>query len=374
MKITSIDIKHYRIPLDPPFRASWDPKPRTQFGSTVVSVHTDEGITGVASGDLMVGFAGHENLFIGQDPFQIERHSQIIDNIDLHYGRNWPLDLALWDLMGKATGQPIYKLLGGRQDKMRAYASTGEMLAPEVRAERAIGLVEEGFKAMKIRFHNANPRDDIKIVEAVRKAVGNKLEIMVDANQGWKMPWDVERTWDLKQAYQVAKELEHLGVLWLEEPLPCHDFTGMAQLRQMVGIRIAGGEMNRNWYDFREMIRHGSLDVYQPDVALTGGFTQIKKVAEMAQANGHWFTPHSWSNGVGMLANLQLTCAISTCPYFEVPYDPPTWTPERRDFIQADKMKVDKDGCIYAPDKPGLGFELDTEMLAKYEINQVHMW
>lgn len=374
MKITSIEIKQYKIPLDPPFRASWDPTPRTQFGTTLVFVHTDEGVTGIGSGDLMVGFAGHESLFVGQDPFAVERHAQILDNIDFHYGRCWPLDLALWDLMGKAAGVPAYKLLGGRSDRILAYASTGELVSPEERAERALALLEEGFKAIKIRFHHADPRKDIQVVEAVRQAVGDRMEIMVDANQGWKMPWDTERTWDLKMACQVARELENLGVFWLEEPLPSHDFTGMAKLRERVGIRIAGGEMNREWHDFREMCRHGSLDVYQPDVALTGGITQIRKIADLVQLNGHWFSPHTWSNGIGFLANLHLACGLSLCPYLEFPYDPPVWTPQRRDFVQLHPFTPDRDGYLVIPDRPGLGFELDLEALEKYEVNQAYIW
>jgi D-galactarolactone cycloisomerase len=374
MKITAIEIKHYLLPLDPPFKAAWDPNPRKKFASTVVLVHTDEGITGIGSGDLMTGFEGHEHLFIGQDPFAIERHSQIIDNIDFHYGRCWPLDLALWDLMGKATGQPVYKLLGGRNDKILAYASTGEMVTPDVRAERAKLLLAQGFKAMKIRFHHKDVRDDIKVVEAVRQAVGDRLEIMVDANQGWKMPWDTEPTWDLKKAYQVAKELEQLGVYWLEEPLQSHDFRGLAKLREMVGgIRIAGGEMNRRMHDFREMNFLGSLDVYQPDVALTGGITQVRKIADMVQASGAWFSPHTWTNGIGVMANLHLAAAVSHCPYLELPYDPPSWSPERRDYIQQDKLMIDSEGYLALPQAPGLGVELDLEAVERYAYNKIYV-
>ena len=373
MKITAIEIKHYLLPLDPPFKAAWDPSPRTKFASTVVKVHTDEGITGIGSGDLMTGFEGHEQLFVGQDPFAIERHAAILENIDFHYGRCWPLDLALWDLMGKATGQPVYKLLGGRQNRLLAYASTGEIVSPEERAERALLLLEKGFKAMKIRFHHRDPRDDIRVVEAVRNAVGGRMDIMVDANQGWKMPWDTERTWDLKTAYGVAKELERLNVFWLEEPLPSHDFRGLAKLREMVGIRIAGGEMNRRLHDFREMNALGSLDVYQPDVALAGGITQVKKVAETVQANGAWFSPHTWTNGIGVVANLHLAAAVSLCPYLEFPYDPPSWTPERRDFILRGKLEADRDGTLVLSDAPGLGIELDEEAMKRYEYGAVYV-
>jgi D-galactarolactone cycloisomerase len=368
MKITSIETKHYVLPLDPPFKASWDPNPRTKFSQTVVFVHTDEGITGVGSSDLKMGFEGYEHLFIGQDPFAIERHSQVLDNIDFHSGRPWPIDLALWDIMGKATGLPVYKLLGARTNKLLAYASTGEIVSPEERAERALAFVDQGFKAMKIRFHHDNPKDDIKVVEAVRRAVGDKLEIMVDANQGWKMPADTDGTWDLKMAYQVAKELEQLNVYWLEEPLPSHQFEMMAKLRGMVGIRIAGGEMNRNWYDYREMNRIQALDVYQPDVVLSGGITQIKKVAEMVQGSGAWFSPHTWTNGIGMLANLHLAVAISHCPYVEFPYDPPIWSNSRRDFVQSEQLMIDSEGYLVAPEKPGLGIELDEAALNQYQV------
>lgn len=373
MKITAIETKQYLLPLDPPFKAAWDPAPRKKFASTLVYVHTDAGITGVGSGDLMMGLSGHEHLFIGQDPFAIERHSQIIDNIDFHYGRCWPLDLALWDLMGKAAGVPTYKLLGGKKDKILAYASTGEIVTPEERADRAEKFVEQGFKAMKIRFHHADVRDDIKVVEEVRKRVGDKLEIMVDANQGWKMPWDVERTWDLKKAIGVARELEQLDVFWLEEPLPSHQFRDMAKLRDRVDIRIAGGEMNRNAHDFREMNRINALDVYQPDVALSGGITQVKKIAEMVQAEGAWFSPHTWTNGIGLLANLHLAAAISNCPYLEFPYDPPAWSNERRDYVQKDKLMTDENGYLVISNKPGLGIELDEEALKKYEVNHFYV-
>jgi D-galactarolactone cycloisomerase len=117
LKITAIEIKHYLLPLDPPFKAAWDPSPRNKFAATIVRVNTDAGITGIGSGDAILGLSGHEHLFIGHDPFEIERHWQVLDNIDFHYGRCWPLDIALWDIMGKASGQSIAKLLGAQNLK-----------------------------------------------------------------------------------------------------------------------------------------------------------------------------------------------------------------------------------------------------------------
>ena len=361
MKITAIEIKHYLLPLNPPFKAAWDPSPRKKFAASIVRVETDEGITGIGSGDAMLGLAGFEHLFIGRDPFEIERHWQVLDNIDFHYGRCWPLDIALWDIMAKAGGQSIAKLLGAQKFKILAYASTGVMLAPDQRAERVQKLLDQGFKAVKIRFHHPDPYEDIKVVESVRKAVGNSLEIMVDANQGWKMPWDTTAPWDYMHAYQVAKELEDLNVYWLEEPLPHYDFRGLARLRKKTKIRIAGGEMNRRWHDFKEMNTLGSLDVYQPDVVLTGGITGVRRIAGWVQKNGVWFSPHTWSNGIGLLANLHLACAVSQCPFLEFPFDPPDWTSQRRDFMlqPEDFLMIDDCGYLHVPEKAGLGCELN---------------
>jgi D-galactarolactone cycloisomerase len=147
----------------------------------------------------------------------------------------------------------------------------------------------------------------------------------------------------------------------------------MAKLREMVGIRIAGGEMNRKWHDFREMNKWNALDVYQPDVALAGGITQVKKIADLVQGNGAWFSPHTWTNGIGLLANLHLAAAVSHCPYLEFPYDPPAWTIERRDYIQKERLMIDVDGYLVVPEKPGLGIELDEDALKRYEIHHVYV-
>ena len=151
MKIDSIEIHHYRLPLDPPFHASWDPRPRTGHTTTLVRVRAGE-YEGVGSGDAMLGFAGHEYLFLDHDPFDIERHVRILDNLQFHYGRMWPLEVALWDLMGKISGQPLWKLLGGRAQRVRVYASTGQRLPVEARAEAARRRRDEGYPAIKLRF------------------------------------------------------------------------------------------------------------------------------------------------------------------------------------------------------------------------------
>lgn len=368
MRITSISITHHRLPLDPPFHASWDTRPRTHFDATIVRVETDEGLVGVASGDTMTGFAGHESLFIGQDPLALERHYRILANIQFHYGRCWPLDLALWDLAGKITGQPCWKLVGGLSNTLKAYASSGTLRGPDALADAAERYLAEGFRALKIRFHRGDWRKDIAALSAVRARVGDRLELMVDCNQGWRMSWDGYAPWSLKDAVQVARELERLGVYWMEEPLHRADRAGMRRLREMVDVRIAGGEMTRELHEFRDLISEGCLDVVQPDAALVGGITGLRRVAHMAQEHNLVFTPHTWTNGLGVVANAHLTAGCADAPYLEVPYDPPEWSVDRRDFMMEEPFRVNAQGLIVLSDAPGLGIALDEERLAATRI------
>jgi L-alanine-DL-glutamate epimerase-like enolase superfamily enzyme len=364
-KIASIQITHHRLPLDPPFNASWDSKPRSHFDATLVRVATDTGLVGYGSGDLMVGFQGHEHLFVGQDPLAIERHYRVLSNIDFHYGRCWPLDLALWDLTGKITGQPCWKLLGGLSNQVRAYASSGTLRDPGAMAEAAERYLERGFPALKLRFHRGDWRDDVKALEAVRARVGQRLELLVDCNQGWRLPWDTEAPWTLKDAVTVARELERLGVYWMEEPLHRGDYAGMRALREAVDVRIAGGEMTRQLHELRELIVQGCVDVVQPDVALVGGITGLRRIALMAQEHNVAFTPHTWTNGMGVVANTHLVAGLCQVPFIEFPYDPPEWDLDRRDYIMREPFSVDREGWLNLSNAPGMGYTVDAARLAK---------
>ncbi len=363
MKITGIEITRHEMQLDPPFLASWDTRPRDRFEAVITRVHTDEGITGIASGDEMVGFERFAELFIGHDPRDLERHCRILSNISFHYSRCWPLDLALWDLAGKAAGLPVWRMLGGNSDRVKLYASSGTLRGPEEMAKAAKRFLAEGFAAMKIRFHRGDWREDIEALEAVREAVGDDLELMVDCNQGWRMVWDDEMPWQLKDAIQVARELEMLDVYWMEEPLHRGDRKGMKALKESADIRIAVGEMNRELHEFRDLIEERAVDVLQPDAALVGGITGLRRVAVMAQECDVMFTPHTWTNGVGLIANAHLTAALGNAPFMEFPYDPPEWSCARRDFMMTRPKDASEDGCLVLGDAPGLGIDYDEDVL-----------
>ncbi len=368
MKITAIDVSHHRLALDPPFHASWDTRPRENFDATIVRVTTDEGLTGIGSGDAMVGFAGHEHLFLGEDPMCLERHFRVLDNIAFHYGRCWPLDLALWDLAGKITGQPVWKLLGGRNDRVPAYASSGTLRGPDALADAAEAYIARGFRALKIRFHRGDWRDDIAALAAVRARIGGRLTLMVDCNQGWRMPWDTAPPWTLKDALAVARELERLDVYWMEEPLHRGDREGMRRLREATDVRIAAGEMTRELYEFRDLIVDGAIDIVQPDAALVGGITGLRRVAVMAEEHGIVFTPHTWTNGLGVIANAHLTAGLGCAPFIEFPFDPPEWSLDRRDFFLEMPVDVDANGDLVLSEMPGLGVSLDEEQLKATRI------
>jgi L-alanine-DL-glutamate epimerase-like enolase superfamily enzyme len=369
MKITAIEITQHQLPLDPPFHPSWSSRPRQKFDATLVRVHTDEGITGIGSGDYMLGFAGHEHLFIGEDPLRLERHWRVLDHIAFHYGRCWPLDLALWDIAGKAAGQPCWKLLGGLSNRLPCYASSGTLRDGPALADLAERVHARGFRAMKIRFRRGNWRDDVRALEAVRARIGDRIELMVDCNQGWRFPWDTMAAWTLKDALTVGRELERLGVYWMEEPLHRADRPGMRKLRDALDIRIAGGELNREMSELRDVIAEGCLDVVQPDAVSIGGITGLAKVAAMAAAHNIVFTPHTWGNGIGLLANAHLAAGTTDASYLEFPWDPPEWTLERRDFLMQAPVDVDGEGTLVLGDAPGLGFELNEDLAKRTQID-----
>jgi D-galactarolactone cycloisomerase len=367
MRITAVRLDRLTIPLDPPFPAAWDPVPRTRFAATVVRVETDEGVVGIGSGDTMDGFDAFEHLFLGEDPLAIDRHVRVLETIDFHAGRYWPLEAALWDIAGKVKGVPVAALFGGASDGIPAYASSGMLLPADERADAALRLRDVGFRAVKIRVDPRRQEEGIRAVAATRAAVGDSMAIMVDLNQGWRMAGDVTPPIDLATATGIAERLAALDVLWLEEPLDGADLAGLAALRAAVpGIRIAGGEMTRTYREMVAALDADALDVHQPDVVLAPGMSNVRRLAEMALARGRWFTPHTWTNGLGLLANLHVAAGVGGGPYLEFPYDPPGWTPERRDAFLREPVCPDPDGVLRVPALPGLGAELDEAAMRRY--------
>jgi L-alanine-DL-glutamate epimerase-like enolase superfamily enzyme len=367
VKISAIRIDRLRVPLDPPFPAAWDPTPRTSFPVTIVRVETDEGVVGIGSGDTMDGFEPFADLFIGRDPLVIERHVRVLETIDFHAGRYWPIEAALWDIAGKVAGVPVASLFGAASDGIPAYASCGSLVPAAERAERALAMRAAGFRALKIRVDPRRLEEGLAAVRATREAVGDTMAIMVDLNQGWRMAGDVTPPIDLATARAISERLAELAVLWVEEPLDGSDLAGLAALRAAVpGIRIAGGEMTRTYRELEAALDADAFDVHQPDVVLAAGMLNGRRFAERVLAKGRWYSPHTWTNGIGLLANLHVAAGVGGGPFLEFPYDPPGWTPERRDAFLSVPVRPDPDGVLRLPAAPGLGVELDDLAIRRY--------
>jgi D-galactarolactone cycloisomerase len=368
MKITEITLQRLRLPLEPAFRAAWDPDPRTSFDATIVRVATDEGVTGIGSGDTMAGFEDHAHLFIGEDPLRLAAHGRTLETIAFHAGRYWPLEAALWDLAGKALGVPVATLLGGATDRLPAYASLGELRSPRERAAQVSELVDAGFRAVKVRIARDRIDEGVAVVAAMRAAAGDALRIMVDLNRWWRMPGDISPGLSVEGARGLIDRLAEHDVYWVEEPLPGEDLRGMEMLRHRTGVRIAGGEMAQGFDELRRALDEDALDIVQPDVVLALGIGAARTLGELALRRNRWFTPHTWTNGIGLLANLHVCCGVGGGPYIEFPFDPPGWTPARRDFMLAAPIGLDGDGMLVVPDAPGLGIELDEDALERYAL------
>lgn len=362
MKITEITLDRLRLPLSPPLHAAWDPAPRRWFDATIVRVHTDEGVTGIGSGDTMDGFDAVRHLFVGQDPLDIARHVRAIETANFHGGRFWPLEAALWDVIGTVAGLPVATLFGGSARALPAYASSAEIKEPAERVETTRQAQAAGFRAVKIRIDRDRTNTGLATVAAVREAFGPDFGIMVDLNQSWRMAGDVAPVTDLAATRRLVRQLAELDPIWIEEPLPYDDVDGFRMLRaENPGVRIAAGEMQNSVPQLLAYLERDVLDVYQMDVVLAVGMHRARTLAELAALKHRAFTPHSWTNGIGLLANLHVSAGVGGGPWFEVPWDPPGWTPQRRDFMLAEPLLVSPAGELEVPQRPGLGVVLDED-------------
>jgi L-alanine-DL-glutamate epimerase-like enolase superfamily enzyme len=377
MKITDVRTRLLVFPLPAPFRPAWARgRELRDLTMVLVEIETDEGILGLgASHAGMEAIVAVERFvrpfWLGQDPLAVERLTGVLRDAEILGPPVYFMEIPLWDIVGKRAGLPVYQLWGGYQDAVPAYCATGEVRTPEQRVEDAWRMIEQGFRAVKLRFHHDDPRDDLAVVRAVRDAVGERLQIIVDANQAGVEPGTTgHRTWGYATAYAVARELEELGVLWLEEPLPRHDYEGLTRLRGALNrLMLAGGEDNHGLHEFKLLLDRGCYDILQPDALLSEGIFQLRKVGGLAEAAHRLLVPHTWGNGMGLQANLHLAASLPNCPWLEFPHDPPSgWTATARDSMLAEPLWIDAAGRVAVPDRPGFGFVLDEEAVAHHTV------
>ncbi len=370
LKITDVRVVPLRIVRETgSIEPAWNPGGRMSFrvgGGSFTEILTDQGLRGIGPG-MDPGLVGAVKAqLVGKDPFDIETHSARLRYYAAgsSYRGSSCVDIALWDLIGKASGQPLYKLWGGGRDKVPAYASMIRLSTPEERAELAKRLAGEGWKAIKLRLHYETMKEDLRVVEAVRNAVGDRMEILTDANQAQSSGnWQPGVLWDFRRAVETARALQNLGCGWLEEPLPRYAFGQLAELNRLVEIPIAGGENNRGVHEFMAMLREGVYDILQPESMVTEGVTGLRKIGVMAEAFGKKVVPHHGGGNLGTIAHLHLVASWPHAPWLELLHDPPVGDYRHGFSILKEAPVVDREGMIAVPQGAGLGVEIDAGLI-----------
>ena len=345
---------------------------------TLIAVSTDEGLTGLGSAstnDDLVKSALEvmKDLYLGENALEPERVSEKLHQHTFWMGRGGSLthtisgiDIALWDILGKATGQPLGRLLGGRhRERVKPYASL-LMREPQGLAEVLGAAKAQGFRAFKIGwgpFGRVNAAMDEAIVRSAREAVGPESLLMVDAG-GSDAFWNNGYKWALRTAEMLAG----YDVAWFEEPLVPDAIEDFIHLRRQSTVPISGGEVLTRRQSFYPWLTRGAFDIVQPDVTKVGGISEERRIGWMAQENGVRFIPHGWNTLVGLAADLQLSSAFSDTDLVEYLTGSPYV-----DEIGTSKWSLDKDGMLPIPDSPGLGIELDPDALSRYSRGETFL-
>lgn len=376
MKITDVIADYIKCPLPGEFHPTWGAGiAMRHVGMTVVRITTDEGITGIAAGtadswENVIGINTFlKKQLIGKDALMIEHLRPIISNAKLRMGWPWMIEAALWDLAGKYCGLPVYKMWGGYANKMRVYASAGEILPLEKRMDYVQSCIDLGISAVKLRMHSPNPEHDLEDIRTIVAKYSDKISFMVDANQADHLPGasDINYSWDTYTALHVARELEKLGILWLEEPLARFNYEGLALIARKVDIPLAGGEKNTGLNEFKDLAQREGYHILQGDSVFSEGMFEMRKAAVLAEAYHKLFIPHTWSNPCGLMANMQVAASLPNCPWFELPFEPPAYTVEMYADVFKEGIKLE-DGFIHVPDRPGLGFEFKDGFIEENRV------
>ena len=369
MKITGIETIRLRAEIPPDGQVFSRSGVRSTRSATLVQVDTDEGVSGIGScsgnGELIEMIVARvlKPLLIGMDPLDIDG---IWDKAYVRGGHKEfgsrgigvvalsGIDIALWDILGKARGLPLYQLLGGKcRDKVPVYATALYPEEPSKVARRARGFAEQGFHGVKIKV-GFDLDQDIRIVRAVREELGRDFIVMTDANQGY----------DVDVALKASDAFADCGAYWLEEPLFVEDIEGHAILREKGRTAIAVGENLHTRYAFENFIARGAVDFIHPDVARAGGITEVKKIATLAAKHRVPVSFHTWGDGVALAASVHLSAALRDCIVMELDY---TYNPLRQELLR-EPFKA-QNGYLIPPEKPGLGIELNPGALERFAFS-----
>ena len=358
---------------------------RTDLGTKVKSdavlilVDTDDGLTGMGaslgSPETVSAIVKYDlaPALLGEDPMYSELLWEKMYNGSrwkpaLERGHSQPsearrgvtleaiagIDIAIWDVKAQALGVPVYHALGAVRDSVRGYGSGGWAPGDEAE-EEMVGYAAKGFTAVKMRVVGRDGfsiENTLRRVRAARRGIGQDVELMVDAHGSL----------DVSTAIRLARELEPYDIAWFEEPISPDDHPGLAEVRRSTVIPIATGEREFTRFDFEDLFNHRALDIAQPDVARAGGLTEIRRIAAMASAKGIRLAPHAWGTGVLFAASLHVAMSAPNCHILEVSQG---YMPMMNELFN-EPYDI-RDGTVFAPKTPGLGFTLRDDVFDRFE-------
>ncbi len=387
MKIAAIRTIALSCQVDPPYASAAGVQARR--GGLIVEVETDSGIVGIGEAGLGGGSTARviekdlAPLLVGEDPLLIEGLWQKMFARTRQYGRRGivmnaisGIDIALWDIAGKVAKMPVYQLLGACRDRVEAYASGGfyqEGKGIDGIAGEAEGYRARGFKGMKMKvgrnpstqthlrqlignagFCEVDPSEDIARVAAVRQALGPNAKLMVDVNCAWSPAFAIE----------MGRAMEPYNLYWIEEPVATDDIDGSAEVARALATPIAGYETEIGLYGFRELISRGAVDIVQFDLAWSGGFSEGRRIAAYAQAHHRMVAPHAFAGAVLLVASLHFAAAIPNGLVLEWDQNPNAI----REELLKEPLRLESDGTVKVPERPGLGIELDRSAVDRYRV------
>ena len=359
------------------------------YDLTVVRVHTDEGVTGIGQAEapslvidaIIKNSMGLEQALLGEDPSEVQRLWQKMYARTGLYGRRGvtiaaigAVETALWDIAGKAVGRPVHELIwksftvagtgAEAKARVRPYATVYPSGDSIEEMERRITIaLDRGFSAVKIeewpgQFGNVSVAKDVEVIGAARQALGPERALMIDVQNKWQ---------DVGQALATIKAIEEFQPYFVEAPLPADNVEGYARLANAVDTRIAVGDWGfAGRHEFRDLLVRGRVDVVQPSSVRAGGMHEILNIAEMAYGYGALCIPHAWCHVVGVAAEIQLAAIAPNMPYFEYPIAFPD-SPIISELLEP-VIEIARDGTVAVPDRPGLGFELNEDVVSRYRV------
>ncbi len=382
MKITNVKTYVLQASLDD--RAfGWSQRVGDQRQTALCVVETDAGLEGYGEAFY---FGGPSSivalmmeqalgpLIVGADPFDTSVLWDKLYNWTRDQGQKGvtisalsALDIALWDIKGKALNLPVYALLGGAyRTRAKVYATglyepQGVPSVVDALVEEALGYKGQGFRGMKLKV-GYDLKTDLRYVQAIREAIGDDVALMVDANHAY----------NAAEALKLARAIEPFDITWFEEPVPPEDIEGYREVKCNTSILIAGGECEYTRYGFRTLINRRAVDILQPDLCATGGFTEMCNIIALASAANQPVIPHVWGTNVGLAASLQLFAALPNFPERRFPAEP--WFEYDRSpnplraGVSMEQFAMD-DGYLAIPTRPGLGITLDMDFVKYHTPN-----